>query len=284
MSSGYETGQIMGSGSVILFFRRWHTEAARGQVLVIHGLGESTGRYLHVGRFFQQAGFNVFAIDLRGHGRSSGQRGAFARYDDLAGDLETALASLEVKTTIIFAHSFGAQLALWALARSHYRPLGLIASAPWLELTYPPGRALRRFAQVMRRCWPACPFPTGITGNKVSSDQAFIDSLEDKHLLIPFIRIHTYFEAERAAGDLLRKPFCPVPVLIAHGSADPVTSPAVTQRFFDRLQAPAKTLKLYPDLRHELHNEGARETVLRDYLAWMEGLVSSGGRRVPGVE
>jgi alpha-beta hydrolase superfamily lysophospholipase len=274
MISDCETGEIKASGSATLFFRRWHADGAIAQVLVIHGLGESTGRYLHVGRFLQQAGFNVFAIDLRGHGRSSGQRGAFARYEDLASDVETALATLEVKSTIIFAHSFGAQLAFWTLGRTRYRPLGLIASAPWLELTYPPGPSLRRFAQVMRRCWPACPFPTGITGDKVSSDQAFIDALDDKHLLIPFIRVHTYFEAERAAGDLLRQPFCPVPVLIAHGTADPVTSPAVTQQFFDRLQAPAKTLKLYPDLRHELHNEGARETVLRDYLAWMQGLVT----------
>jgi alpha-beta hydrolase superfamily lysophospholipase len=277
MTSDCETGEMKGSGSATLFFRRWRADAAVAQVLLIHGLGESTGRYLHVGRFFQQAGFSVFAIDLRGHGRSSGQRGAFARYEDLASDLEIALATLEVEATIIFAHSFGAQLAFWALARSRYRPLGLIASAPWLELTYPPGPSLRRFAQVMRRCWPACPFPTGITGNKVSSDQAFIDALEDKHLLIPFIRVHSYFEAERAANDLLGHPVCPVPVLIAHGTADPVTSPAVTQQFFSRLQAPAKTLKLYPDLRHELHNEGARETVLRDYLAWMQALVAGNG-------
>jgi acylglycerol lipase len=275
MSSDCETGEMKGSGSATLFFLRWQVDAAIAQVLVIHGLGESTGRYLHVGRFLQQAGFNVFAIDLRGHGRSSGRRGAFARYEDLAGDVETALATLEVRATIIFAHSFGAQLAFWTLARSRFRPLGLIASAPWLELASPPGPSLRSFAQVMRRCWPACPFPTGITGNKVSSDQAFIDALEDKHLLIPFIRVHTYFEAERAARDLLRQPVCPVPVLIAHGTADPVTSPAVTQQFFNRLQAPAKALKLYPGLRHELHNEGARETVLRDYLAWMRARVEN---------
>ena len=277
MISDCETGEIRGSGSVTLFFRRWHADAAIAQVFLVHGLGESTGRYLHVARFFKRAGFDVFATDLRGHGSSGGQRGAFARYEDLAADLETALATLDVKATIIFAHSFGAQLALWTLARSRYRPLGLIASAPWLQLTYPPGPSLRRIAQVMRRCWPACPFPTGITGNKVSSDQAFIDSLEDKHLLIPFIRVHAYFEAERAAGDLLRQPFCPVPVLIAHGTDDPVTSPAATQQFFSRLQAPAKSLKLYPGLRHELHNEAARESVLRDYLAWMQGRVTGKG-------
>ena len=204
-------------------------------------------------------------------------RGAFLRYEELATDLETILATLEVKTTILFAHSFGAQLTFWTLARSDHRPLGLVASAPWLALTEPPGPWLRRFALAMDRCWPSFPFPTGITGDKVSSDQAFIDSLEEQHLLIPFIRVHTYFEAERAAADLLRRPVCPVPVLIAHGTADPVTSVAVTQQFFHRLDAPAKTLKLYPDLRHELHNEVGREAVLRDYLAWMQDLVRGVG-------
>ncbi|MBV9491886.1 MAG: alpha/beta fold hydrolase [Verrucomicrobia bacterium] len=272
MISGCEKGEMQAGGSPRLFFRRWRVDAPAAQVLVVHGLGENTGRYVHVGQFLQRAGFDVLAVDLRGHGRSGGRRGAFLRYEDLASDLEFILATLEVKRTIVFAHSFGAQLSFWTLARSDQRPLGLIASAPWIGLTEPASPWLRGFARVMHRCWRWFPFPTGITGDKVSSDEAFIESLEDKYLLIPFIRLHTYFEAERAAADLLRRPFCPVPVLIAHGTADRVTSPAVTQQFFHRLEAPAKTLKLYPDLRHELHNEAAREKVLQDYLAWMQEL------------
>ena len=277
MASSYETGEIRGDGK--FFFRRWRTDEAQALVLIVHGLGESTGRYVHVGRFFQQAGFEAMAMDLRGHGRSTGRRGAFERYEELAADLERVLDTLNVRTTFLFAHSFGAQLAFWTLARSPHRPIGLIASAPWLALVEPPKPALRRLARFVHRWWPGCPFPTGITGNKVSSDQAFIDSLEDKELVIPYIRVHTYFEAERAAGELLRNPVCPVPVLIAHGTADPVTSVAVTQQFFHHLQAPEKTLKLYPDLRHEPHNEAAREMVLEDYVGWMRGILNRSGAK-----
>jgi len=39
---------------------------------MVPGLGEHTGRYVHVGDFFQNAGFNVIGIDVRGQGRSGG--------------------------------------------------------------------------------------------------------------------------------------------------------------------------------------------------------------------
>src|SRR5258708_34893884 len=56
-----------------LFAREWETPGgAKGTILLIPGLGEHTGRYLHVGDFFQGAGFNVVAIDVRGQGRSGG--------------------------------------------------------------------------------------------------------------------------------------------------------------------------------------------------------------------
>ncbi len=263
----HTTGKLaIGKGRAI-FFRQW-TPGPRGRLLVVHGLGESSGRYTHVGDFFHRAGYEVMAVDLPGHGRSDGRRGDFGSYEVLAAGLDAVLAVQPLARTVVLAHSFGAQLALWSLPRSRHAPRGLIASAPWLELTKPAGAALRRFALAVRRFWPLFPFPTGISGQRVSADQAFLDALPDRELRIPFIRVQSYFEAERAAAEVMREARCPVPVLVAHGGQDDVTSLAATEAYFARLQAPAKTLKVYPGRRHELHNDLGRDAVLADYLEW----------------
>src|SRR5258708_39654188 len=71
-----------------LFCREWETQApAKGTIVVIPGLGEQTGRYLHVGDFFQNAGFNVLAIDVRGHGRSGGTPVYAEHYDKFIEDV-----------------------------------------------------------------------------------------------------------------------------------------------------------------------------------------------------
>jgi acylglycerol lipase len=270
------TGTLSGGNGNRLFYRRWAAPGAGKVLLIVHGLGEHSARYVHVGGFFQAHGYDVLAFDLRGHGRSEGRRGWVARYGDLAADLEAVFQQVDMQRTVVFAHSFGAQLALWFLAQSRQRPQGLVASAPWLALSEPPGPNLVRFARFLNRWWPAFGFPTGITGTKVSGDQAFLDSFEDKHLGIPIVRVRTYFEAERAAAELRDRPQCPVPVLVAHGSEDPVTSLAETLKFFERLEAPVKELRIYPGFRHELHNETGRDVVLQDYLEWIEGRLNPG--------
>jgi alpha-beta hydrolase superfamily lysophospholipase len=48
---------------------------ARGSVVLMHGLGEHSGRYRHVAGFFNECGLSVRCYDHRGHGRSQGKRG-----------------------------------------------------------------------------------------------------------------------------------------------------------------------------------------------------------------
>ncbi|MEY3253227.1 MAG: hypothetical protein RL227_2200, partial [Pseudomonadota bacterium] len=53
--------------------------APRGQVLIVHGLGEHAARYAHVAAALNAEGWSVLGFDQRGHGRSTGRRGTLAR-------------------------------------------------------------------------------------------------------------------------------------------------------------------------------------------------------------
>ncbi|MBV8812948.1 MAG: lysophospholipase [Verrucomicrobia bacterium] len=257
-----------------LFCRQWRIgSAARGSILLVPGLGEQSGRYLHVGDFFRQAGFEVIAIDLRGHGRSAGPRGYVERYGDFLDDARAAISLAKAHPLLVLGHSFGGQLALALASRKEPNIAGYITSAPWLGLTSPPAAWLVGLGALSNIFVPKHRFATGLESKAMSTDQAHLDSLADLDLDHCWITARAYFEITAEARRLLKHPSANAPVLIAHGDVDQVTSTEAARAFFKVLKAPAKELKIYQGYLHELHNEIGRERVLQDYLDWIEKVV-----------
>ena len=77
-----------------LLIRSWPSTTAWAHVLLVHGFGEHSGRYEHVGERFAAAGLDVHAYDHRGTGQSGGHRGHVDRWTQLHDDLEDRPADL----------------------------------------------------------------------------------------------------------------------------------------------------------------------------------------------
>jgi hypothetical protein len=70
-----------------VYFKRWPAAGkAKGDVFLVHGLGEHIGRYEHVAAALNDAGYNVFGMDHQGHGRSEGDRGHAERFQHMVDD------------------------------------------------------------------------------------------------------------------------------------------------------------------------------------------------------
>jgi alpha-beta hydrolase superfamily lysophospholipase len=272
------TGKLRTEDGVSLFFRHW-TPGSKGTVVLIHGLGEHSGRYVHLGEFFAQAGFAVFAFDLRGHGWSGGRPTFIKSYDDYLIDLDSAIAHLEQPDPLIlFGHSLGGQLVLAYAQSDRKPPTGYIAASPWIDLSRQPVAWLVGIARILNAVAPSWPFPTGISSEDTSRDQALLDSFPDLDKIHHFIRVRTYFEITKASLQLLERPLANAPVLLTHGEADSVTSIEATKAYFEKLTAPHKTFINYPEGRHELHNDLGRQKTMNDYLEWIEARTNSGLR------
>jgi alpha-beta hydrolase superfamily lysophospholipase len=95
--------------------------SARARVLVVHGLGEHSGRYDALAQALNAAGFAVSGYDQRGHGRSPGPRGGIPAADSLCADLAAVIDTvqrLDGAAPVLLGHSMGGLVAARFVAES----------------------------------------------------------------------------------------------------------------------------------------------------------------------
>ena len=105
-----------GKGGLKLYWQCWKVPAPRGVPVLVHGMGEHSGRYQFPVDYFTPKGFNIYAFDLRGHGMSEGRRAFTNAFEDYLDDLENFLKLVRQKEPrhkiFLVGHSFGGQIVL----------------------------------------------------------------------------------------------------------------------------------------------------------------------------
>lgn len=259
---------------VRLFVRRARPSGPiRGGVVLVHGLGEHSGRYGHVAEALVARGFAVVGWDLRGHGRSSGVRGDVADTELLVDDLAAICAHFRPAEgpLFIFAHSLGSQIALRFLERDAEACEGAVIASPWLRLAFDPPWWKLLMARLAMGVWPGFVQKTALHAERLSRDLAHLASFPRPELAHRRISARMYF-ALRAGGERIfaEAERLRTPMLLLHGDDDPITSHRATGEFFERVGSTDKTLRIFPGARHEMHNDLHRAEVLREIGDWME--------------
>ena len=248
------------------------------RVLILHGYGDHAGRHAHVLQWLADHGFAAFAPDFRGHGRSAGKPVAILNWDEYLDDLKAALAldslANNAAPLFIIGHSHGALIAIAAALKgtlTHAQNLrGAILIAPYLQLRLPVPFAKRLLAQLASILWPTLAFKSGISGPMLTRDPQMIEQTKND----PFIRgIATprWFTQTTAVQQhiLQHAHEFNLPLLMLLPGDDTVADPRASVEFFEHCGSSDKTLKHYPEHRHELMRELDREAVFTTILDWM---------------
>ena len=256
-----------------IFAREWRPDDdnVRAVVVLVHGLGEHTGRYAHVAATLCDAGYVLLGADIRGHGRSAGERGHSPTYDDLLDDLglllEQAGARFPGLPRFLYGHSLGGGIVLnYALDRS-VDLAGVIATAPLLAIAYEPPRLKLVGGRVLRRVAPRFSMGGEIDPKALSRDPNLVyrdDPLVHDRLsaALAIDMLENGLRALERASDFS------LPLLLMHGGADTITSVQATCRFAE-LAGDACSLQILDGLLHEVHNEPEKDEVLALMVAWL---------------
>jgi acylglycerol lipase len=238
-------------------------------VLLIHGLGEHSGRYEHVGDQMTAAGLDVHAYDHRGQGGSGGRRGHVDRWeqyhDDLSERLDAARASAGKGPLVLYGHSMGGLVVLGYLLTDRPKPDLGVLSSPGLDSTLASWK--KALAPAVSRILPTLLVPTGIDGSTLSRDPSVAatvraDPLATRSSTARFAS-EGLAEQARAKREYTR---LTLPTLVLHGLDDGLV-PAQASEILAEL--PNVERRTYPGLRHELHNEPEGPSIVAEIIDWI---------------
>jgi acylglycerol lipase len=261
---------------LVLYEQSWLPEGeAAGVVVVVHGICEHGGRYVRLAGDLNRRGYAVYAMDLRGHGRSDGARVLVRAFDEYLDDVEMLLDRVAArhpeKPLFLLGHSMGgAVVALLGILRPP-KVRGLVLSAPSVVVGGNVFPVLRRLAALASFVWPTLRF-VRMGCWYISRDPAVVEAFKNDPLVFHGrFPVRTGAEILRAAQRIhLGMDQLQLPLLILHGTKDHVTDPNGSRLLATRAASPDKTLRLYPGLYHELFSEPERDQVLADTLAWLD--------------
>jgi alpha-beta hydrolase superfamily lysophospholipase len=267
-------GEFLGEGGVRIRWRTWPTAGeAKAAVVISHGAGEHSGRYAHVAAAMNAAGYSVFALDHRGHGRSEGERMRFDSVAPLAADLGRMVAiaaeAIPARRPFLLAHSTGALVGLdWVI--DHQDELsGLVLSGALASVDQ--ASAVRVAARAIARVAPGRGL-FRVNPETISRDPKVMQAYESDPLnyngsypaasIVALERTGLTFPA--------RLPRLTLPLLIMHGGDDRLTNPAGSRLVDELASSSDKTLRIYDGLRHEILNEPEGPEIIAEIVDWLE--------------
>lgn len=266
-----ESFQGVAGGNI--FVRSWRPEGeARGVVVIVHGFNSHSGQYLWVGERFAAKGLAAYALDLRGRGRSDGERFYVEQIEDYVGDVATLVRKAKSENpgapVFVLGHSAGGVISCVYTLEHQTEIDGLVCESfayelpvPDLVLTFLKGLShITHHTHVF-----------SLKNEDFSRDPAVVESMNNDPLIKGESQPAQTAAVMINASERLSKefPLITLPVLIMHGTEDKATKPSGSQHFYEQAGSADKTLKLYEGHFHDLLNDIDREQVMADIEGWV---------------
>ena len=273
MTNTYKEESLDGSGGLKLFTRTWRPESKpRGVIVLVHGFNSHSGYYLWAAEQLSASGLAVYALDLRGRGKSDGERYYVEKFAEYQADVDLIVNRARSQEPglpmFMLGHSAGGVIACNYVL--DHQPLfaGLVCEsfayqvpAPDFALSVLKGLShLAPHAHVLK-----------LKKEDFSRDPKVTQALLNDPLLANEVQpTKTVAEMVRA-DERLKRDFhlFSVPLLIIHGTKDTVTRPEGSKEFYSNAGSNDKTLKLYEGYFHDPLNDIGKEAVMNDIRAWL---------------
>jgi acylglycerol lipase len=275
------SGTLVGQQGLKLVSMAWLPESKpKAVAVVVHGYGEHMGRYRHVVEALLERDYAVYGLDHRGHGQSEGVRAHVEHFDYFVDDLRLLVRQAQQSQPdlplVMIGHSMGGLIAARYALRYQSDLAALVLSGAALL----PGAVnplLVKLSGLIARIAPRLPVaPPPVEGLTIlSRDPAIIEAFTSDALCYKGkMRARIGYEILQAMGNTLsRARELQVPVLIMHGADDKYTNPQGSVQLHDGASSPDKTLKLWPDCRHEIFNELEKTIIIAYMLDWLDARV-----------
>jgi acylglycerol lipase len=270
---------FQGVGGLKIATRNWRPAGKpRAVMVLIHGFNAHSGYMEWPAEQFAANGLAVYALDLRGRGKSEGERFYVEKFSDYLADVNTLVSRARSENPglpiFVLGHSAGGVIASSYVFEHQNEIAGLVCESFAFDVGLP--HLVQLALQGVSHLAPHA-HVFSLKNADFSRDPKAVDRMNNDPLIAKESQpAETASEMLKAAERLkANMPKFAVPVLIIHGTMDKATRPAGSQYFHDHAGSTDKTLRLYDGHFHDLLNDVGKEKVMADIQSWL-------GARIPG--
>lgn len=267
-----KTIHLISSDQIKLSLDIYPIDKEKASVLIVHGLGEYKGRYKHIAAAFNEENYSAYALDMRGHGDSEGPKGYSPSFQQLLDDLKLAIDKVysENKPLFLYGHSLGGNVvANYLIHNDDKRIKAAIITSPWFTLKMKASLLKLALGHLMLKIFPKFTQNSNLNPNNLSQDEAVAKEYREDPKVHQKITAAMFFGVRKAGlFAIANSEKINIPVLLSHGTGDKITDPDATKEFGEKAGSNV-TLKLWPDMYHETHNEIEKDKVIEYNINWL---------------
>jgi alpha-beta hydrolase superfamily lysophospholipase len=266
-------GEVVSADGTKLAYRAWPKQGSDVTFAVVHGFGEHSGRYERFAKGMGALGMSTYAVDLRGHGHSPGQRGYVDSWSQWTDDVSAFVRHVEAITgteVVPLGHSMGGAVVLsTVLAGKVPNSKRFVVSSPALKLKVAVPRWQIIRAKAASKVIPRFGQDVPTLGSLVSRIPEVVEAYEKDPLVHGKMSARLYSEWQQAMKDIpARAGQIKITFLILAGSDDNLIDPAGSREL--HAQAPFMSeLHVFDGRLHEPFNDMGSEEVFQQIADWL---------------
>jgi len=267
------SGTVESADGTRLAYRAWPKPGSIA-LAVVHGLGEHAGRYARFAEGMAHHGMGTYALDLRGHGISPGQRGhvdSWSQWTDDVAAFVSHVESIAAAEVVPVGHSFGGVTLLsTVLAGKLPETRRFVLSSPALKLKLAvPGWKLT-FGPIASKVVPRLALANEVDPKAVSRIPEVVDAYRNDPLVHNKISTRLGAEWQNATRVVLsRAGEIRIPFLILAGTADALIDPAGSRELHEQAKS-TSDLRMLEGRFHEPFNDIGSEEVFQLIADWLK--------------
>lgn len=261
-------GTFPACDGVLLYYRFWKSEDSKAPLfLIVHGFGEHSLRYDEFLKKIEGLPLSFAAFDLRGHGRSGGEKVFVSRFEDYLYDLDAFLEHLRKAHGLggcplfLFGHSLGGQIAAYYTATRPEQVHTLMLSSPCIApQLWVPGAG--KLALILSNLLPHLVLNNPVQPVFLTHDREEIARYKLDKLIQRRITFRLAGEMVRAGAEIFKRIHeIRVPVYLFAAGNEIIVNKAVAKKFFNRIPSVEKRWIEFDGFYHEILKESGREKV-----------------------
>lgn len=275
MEATLEKSYFKGRDGTKFYYKKDIPKEPRAVIIVVHGFAEHLGRYEYIKDKLYESDFAVYRYDLRGHGRTEGEKGHIDSFNQFIEDTDELvnLAHEEFSQLPIYmlGHSMGG-LITFSYGLKHKDKLkGQILS----------GAAVRKVPQVEGVKGGLIQFLNFFApkmrveqelSEDICTDKKVVKAYEKDPLVLKDATLNFYVQfllkGTKFVEDNIQG--YNYSCLILHGEKDKIIPKEASTYIYKNISSKDKEIKIYKGLYHEILNEVEKDIVIKDIINWIE--------------